>query len=51
MKILFLRLQLVKSLVIVIYFFETAMRDAIIINYYCIAALQGKVVAKLKDRH
>ena len=33
-----------------IYFFETEMRDAVIIliiNYCCIAALQGKAVAKL----
>ena len=44
--IMYLRPQLVKSLVIVIYFFETEMRDAIIINY-CIAALLGKAVAKL----
>ena len=29
-----LRPQLVKSLVIVIYFFETEMRDAVIINYW-----------------
>ena len=32
-KLTKLRLQLVKSLVIVIYFFETEMRDAVIINY------------------
>ena len=29
-----LRLQLVKNLIIVIYFFETEMRDAVIINYW-----------------
>ena len=46
-KIDIIRPQLVKSLVIVIYFFETEMRDAVIINYCCIAALQGKAVAKL----
>ena len=49
-KLTKLRLQLVKSLVIVIYFFETEMRDAvIIINYCCIAALQGKAVAKCRS--
>ena len=42
-----IRLQLVKSLVVVIYFFETEMHDVVIINYCCIAALQGKVVVKL----
>ena len=48
-KLTKLRLQLVKSLVI-IYFFETEMRDAvIIINYCCIAALQGKAVAKCRS--
>ena len=31
-----LRLQLVKSLVIIIYFFETMMCDAVIINYYIV---------------
>ena len=42
-----LRPKLVKSLVIVIYFFEIEMRDAvIIINYCCIVTLQGKMVAK-----
>ena len=48
-KLTKLRLQLVKSLVI-IYFFETEMRDAvIIINYCCIAAVQGKAVAKCRS--
>ena len=51
LKLLTVRLQLVKSLVIVIYFFETEMRNAVIINYCCVAALQGKAVAKLYDRH
>ena len=32
-QILKFRSQLVKSLVIVIYFFETEMRDAVITNY------------------
>ena len=48
-KLTKLRLQLVKSLVI-IYFFETEMRDAvIIINYCCIAAVQGKAVANCRS--
>ena len=51
LKLLTVRLQLVKSLVIVIYFFETEMRNAVIINYCCVAALQGKAVVKLDDRH
>ena len=48
-KLTKLRLQLVKSLVIVICFFETEMRDAVIINYCFIAVLQGKAVAKCRS--
>ena len=46
-QFLFIGLQLVKSLVIVIYFFGTEMRDAAIINYRFIVTLRGKAVAKL----
>ena len=44
---IYIRPQLVKSLVIVIYIFETEMRDAVsIINYCYIVTLHGKAVAK-----
>ena len=44
---IYIRPQLIKSLVIVIYIFETEMRDAVsIINYCYIVTLHGKAVAK-----
>ena len=42
----YLRPKLVKNSLIIIYFFETEMCDAVIINYWLLYSYSGKTVAK-----